>query len=478
MNISSLRFGHANNSSSSHSLIIVKGGVEENLEDIDNYDTGLSYGWGPFVLVSPAEKIKYLIAQFGNQMSRTIGPELAKLAMKSLFGRCNLKKTGAVDHQSRYSFPMTFDGTVNMQFLRELRDFILKPSIVVAGGNDNSGVDFQDDLGTKVGRGFFDYSITIKDEDHGHWILFQDRTGDKIRFSFDDKPIVKSTLPELVDLKITNSCSKGCKFCYMDSTPSGQHAERINIFHIVDVLREGGATLEIALGGGEPTEHPNFAHILEYINKTGMHANFSTAKIDWLDDPVFRHRVLSNARSFAYSVSSAEQVDKLASKWEELQLFYRDSGRAMGLPAIKTYRPAVQVVLGTISKKVFKEIYDACSEQTIQLTVLGFKAVGRARGKKPLDYSWVVDEINSSKTNKWVRVAVDTCVAAEFKDEFAAADIEPVLYETEEGKFSCFVDAVTNTIAPSSFYEGELRCKLGDIHEFTLPKLKQCFKKF
>ena len=39
--------------------------------------------------------------------------------------------------------------------------------------------------------------------------------------TLDENPIF-SPVPELADISISNRCSKGCSFCYKDSTPEGK----------------------------------------------------------------------------------------------------------------------------------------------------------------------------------------------------------------------------------------------------------------
>lgn len=80
--------------------------------------------------------------------------------------------------------------------------------------------------------------------------------GTKIRETEDD--FLNPTTIESMDIKITNCCDMGCKFCHENSTPDGKHA---NLFapSFLDNLHP---YTELAIGGGNPFSHP---HLLQFL---------------------------------------------------------------------------------------------------------------------------------------------------------------------------------------------------------------------
>ena len=82
--------------------------------------------------------------------------------------------------------------------------------------------------------------------------------GTKIRETEDD--FLNPTTIESMDIKITNCCDMGCKFCHENSTPDGKHA---NLFapSFLDNLHP---YTELAIGGGNPLSHP---HLLKFLIK-------------------------------------------------------------------------------------------------------------------------------------------------------------------------------------------------------------------
>lgn len=84
--------------------------------------------------------------------------------------------------------------------------------------------------------------------------------------------------PELADISISNYCTKGCEFCYKDSSEAGNFLSVSDYKTILDNLTHDkwGRVFQVALGGGEPLEHPNFLEILKVTVEYGIIPNFTT----------------------------------------------------------------------------------------------------------------------------------------------------------------------------------------------------------
>lgn len=75
--------------------------------------------------------------------------------------------------------------------------------------------------------------------------------------------------PVYVDVHITDVCRAGCPYCYRSSMPGGEHAEIATIRAFLDSFGEYPPLL-VTLGGGEPTEHPQFVEIVREIGERGI----------------------------------------------------------------------------------------------------------------------------------------------------------------------------------------------------------------
>lgn len=84
--------------------------------------------------------------------------------------------------------------------------------------------------------------------------------------------------PELVDISISNHCSKGCSFCYRNSTKNNSFMTIDEYSFVLDSLQhpKWGNVFQVAIGGGEPLEHPNFIDIINATYARSIVPNFTT----------------------------------------------------------------------------------------------------------------------------------------------------------------------------------------------------------
>ncbi len=71
--------------------------------------------------------------------------------------------------------------------------------------------------------------------------------------------------PELADISISNHCTKGCDYCYQDSGDNASFMSLEDYKYILNELqhRKWGNVFQVAIGGGEPLEHPQLKQIIE-----------------------------------------------------------------------------------------------------------------------------------------------------------------------------------------------------------------------
>ncbi|HEY3445971.1 MAG TPA: radical SAM protein [Myxococcales bacterium] len=416
-----LRLGWATNSSSSHSLIFLPGRSDESLV------AGHEYHDEHFVLASPEAKKPYLRLQLD-------GAGLAG-ALTDLVG--GPMGEGQVNHQTRWTGPP--------ELLEEIAVWAMKEGVVILGGGDGNphpDTDFEKGLDPSMfGR------ARARRDPLGFWTVLEDYRGRRVRFSFGRaaSPLVtpfRATWPELVDLKITGRCRADCAYCYQDSRPDGRHAPLSALLPIIEKLEEA-QVLEVVLGGGEPTEHPDFHAILAAIQKAGMRAAFTTRRLEWMDEQQQAVDVDWRRIAWAYSVESDEDVERVDAKVRSIP------------PKTSTaWLPAIHVVLGTEAARpsTLAKIAKTCQARYLRLVLLGFKATGRGARMAPADDShWI-----ATLTEAGVReVSIDTALAERSERALRSAGIPEWLYDVEDGRFSMYVDAVRGLCGPSSWCEPE-----------------------
>ena len=101
--------------------------------------------------------------------------------------------------------------------------------------------------------------------------LFDDGTKERI---FDQTP--NPRFPESMDVKITDYCNAGCKFCHENSTVKGLHSN----FELATTLFNGiPSGTELALGGGNPLDYPELYTVLETWKEKGIVCNMTVNSV-------------------------------------------------------------------------------------------------------------------------------------------------------------------------------------------------------
>jgi radical SAM protein with 4Fe4S-binding SPASM domain len=90
------------------------------------------------------------------------------------------------------------------------------------------------------------------------------------------EPFWSSHGPELLDISITNWCDRGCSFCYRKSDASGTHMPLTDYEEVIRQARDLHV-FQVALGGGNPNQHPQFSEFLRLTRAVyGIVPNYTT----------------------------------------------------------------------------------------------------------------------------------------------------------------------------------------------------------
>ena len=98
--------------------------------------------------------------------------------------------------------------------------------------------------------------------------IYDDGTKERI---YDTDPTPE--FPESMDVKITNYCvGADCKFCHERSDSNGKHGDLDFSIKLFSALPAG---TELAIGGGDPTSHPNVEYMLSELKNIGVISNIT-----------------------------------------------------------------------------------------------------------------------------------------------------------------------------------------------------------
>jgi MoaA/NifB/PqqE/SkfB family radical SAM enzyme len=451
MRILNVRLGHACNSSSSHSLVFLPGCA-------DDYDGGQEFGWENFTLATATAKLNYLSQQIFVVLSRQMEEETA-YALAAGLTFVPPDRDGSVDHQSVWdSFPTKWDGKeLDLDFLKDFRDYILRDGVVILGGNDNSDghplseIAAAVPLGRDVLSSYSGAHVARHDPDLNVWVLFNRNTGAKVRIAFGNDtadPSVphadlnKAAAPELVDMKVTDKCPYECEHCYQGSTKNAAHADFKYMLEKLDELASMHV-FEVAYGGGEPTTHPDFLQLLKETKNRKVVPNFTTRNLTYLK--THGKELVNLVGRIAYSVDFEEEIAAFTKYHTANKDKKGNSESVFSLTRSGSYERSIgiQHVVGSVSQERLVELLKYCKENWVDVTLLGWKNTGRGSEVQP----HVVDWKAACKTADIYRMKIDTALARSSD----MSDVDPETYHTTEGSVSCYIDAVERKIGPSSY---------------------------
>lgn len=225
--------------------------------------------------------------------------------------------------------------------------------------------------------------------------------------------------------------------CYQGSTTEGEHASLEAIRKVADTLADL-RVFEVALGGGEPTLHPDFVEILKIFRARDIVPNFTTRNLAWLKGDQAK-TILETIGAFAFSTEDVEDVNRL--------------GIAMQTRTGTVHRATVQVIERVPSREMLKAIIRSAAQFSLPVTLLGYKETERGAqyGENLHEYDWVevVQELVEEKVR--LRLSIDTVLAERDQVRLVEAGVPRWMFTVREGQFSMYIDAVKERIAPSSF---------------------------
>lgn len=241
--------------------------------------------------------------------------------------------------------------------------------------------------------------------------------------------------PELLDVSITSYCQRGCSFCYRDSSISGFSMSLADYEYILCQAKECDV-LQIALGGGNPNQHPNFCDILKMTkNDYDIVPSYTTNGDGLTDDIIFASKEYCGAVAISY--------------YEPYDLFYKNLQKLLK-NNIKTN------IHFLLSAKTIKSAIDFLStagdnfKQLNAIIFLLYKPVGRGNQNEILQDSSFLDEFFIQIKKSRLKIGFDSCSIPGVINhlQYNSKFIEPC----DAGHFSAFISEEL-LFYPCSFME-------------------------
>lgn len=294
-----------------------------------------------------------------------------------------------------------------------------------------------------------DLNITQHPEQH-YRTLFNQKTGMFIRMEEKgyEEPFWSKDSPELLDISITNYCERGCGFCYRQSSRRGTHMAMDDLQRVVEQARDLGV-LQIALGGGNPNQHPEFCEILRLIREYNIVPSYTTNGVG-LTDEILR---CTAENCGAMAVSAYPPFD---SRFEEKIIKITSYGIRLNLHMILKEDMIDTAIYWMQNPPKFLQYVNA-------IIFLNYKPINRNYTHQPIDKSKLRLFFQVASDCKVVKIGFDSCSISGIVQMM---DVQAFLLEScEAARFSAFISEDLK-MYPCSFMVGT--DMFGDLRTHTM----------
>lgn len=261
--------------------------------------------------------------------------------------------------------------------------------------------------------------------------------GTKIQ-EWDDNEGAHPDYPNSMDIKITNYCNAGCSYCHEKSTINGKHAD---LEYLLTILKDLPKGTELAIGGGNPLDHPKLLEFLIECKTLGIIPNLTIN---------YKHI------SPVYLTFKQEYVD-LLNKLLNQQLIY---GLGISIPddfedyVINQFDKKDNIVYHVIAGVNELSILSKIKESPVKkCLILGYKQYGRGETYYSEEVKDCLEDwsCNLGQYIKKIHLSFDNLSLKQLNIKQYLTDEEwDKFYCGTDGAFTMYIDAVEQKYAMNS----------------------------
>lgn len=237
----------------------------------------------------------------------------------------------------------------------------------------------------------------------------------------------EAEFPDSVDLKITDMCDMHCPMCHESSTETGIHGDLFAPF--LNSLHFG---TELAIGGGNPLEHPELVPFLEHMKERGIICNLTVNEEHFLRERSRIESLLADRLIWGLGIS----VTRCSKEAIEYAREHKTT--------------VFHAVSGIIDEKYLCRLYD----KELKLLILGYKKLGRGAeyfGERiQRNIEWLKAHITDI-AKKFDTVSFDNLALEQLS---LSSQLPRALFDErymgDDGSASMFIDLVKGNYAVSS----------------------------
>lgn len=245
--------------------------------------------------------------------------------------------------------------------------------------------------------------------------------------------------PNSMDIKITDYCDAGCKWCHEKSTTNGKHADLEYLLEIIQYLPRG---TELAIGGGNPLDHPGLVPFLITCKSLGLVPNLTVNYKHICKDyiGIFNYKYIDLVNKLLYEnliYGLGLSIDNYFNHYTINQLCKLDN-------------VVYHVIAGVNDLSILNKIKESPVKKCL---ILGYKDYGRGqqyRSQKLTDNlkNWTD---NLGQHIKKIHLSFDNLALKQLNIKQYLTDEEwNKFYCGGDGSFTMYIDAVEQKYAKSS----------------------------
>jgi len=253
--------------------------------------------------------------------------------------------------------------------------------------------------------------------------------GTKVREN--DLDNLTPSFPENIDLKITDYCDRGCPFCHENSTVKGLHGNILD----QNFIQTLSPYTELALGGGNPLDHPDLVPFLLELKNKNIIANITVNQKHFLENFDFISHLVEDKLVYGLGISVTEVSDELVQTLTEHK------------------NTVVHVIYGVIKPEELTKLY----RKGLKLLILGYKIFRRGevwlnKHDEEFDYNsaWMYKNLPNI-TKEFKVTSFDNLAIRQLKVErLMNKEKWDTFYMGDDGQYTMYIDLVKRQYATSS----------------------------
>ena len=271
----------------------------------------------------------------------------------------------------------------------------------------------------------------VRYQNGNYTVTIDTHTGTKIREN--DLDFFRADFPESMDIKITNRCDMGCPMCHENSTKYGLHGDIMSEVFI-DKLHP---YTELAIGGGNPLEHPDLVPFLEKCKELHLIPSMTVNQVHFMKNKNFLKDLVEQKLIYGLGISLVRVTNDF-------------------IDAVKEFSNAVIHVINGIVTPLELE---CMAGEGLKILILGYKQF--RRGEKMYQEqgeqiektkSWLYEKLPQIINEGWFEVVSFDNLAIKQLDAqrlMSNKDWEQ-FYMGDDGSATLFIDMVNREFAKSS----------------------------